>query len=330
MKILVTGGTGFLGSYVVRDLLAEGHSVRILTRNRKFVHSHKDIEIRSGQIDHEKDVFEASCGVDAVFHVAAKADIWGHKDSFYRANVVATQNVINACLKNEIPRLVYTSTPSVVFNGKSIENGNESLPYGSHFLCHYAQTKAWAEQLVLKANKANQLCTIALRPHLIWGVGDNHLIPRVLQRAKEKKLRIIGNGDNYVGITHVENASFAHILALRAIDRGVGCGKAYFISQNDPVSLWDWINHLLRKLNINPVTKKIPLPIAYGLGATFEWLYNAFSLNRIPPMTRFLAVELAKHHYFDISAAKRDLGYYEKISTQDGVLALVEELREGR
>jgi nucleoside-diphosphate-sugar epimerase len=210
--------------------------------------------------------------------------------------------------------LVYTSTPSVVFNGESFRGADESLPYGTDFLCAYAETKATAERRALAA-ASETLKVCALRPHLIWGPGDHHLFPRVLARARAGNLRIVGEGTNQVDVTHVDTAADAHLGALDALLAGHANGKAYFLSQGEPVKLWSFINRLLVGAGEKPVTKRISQRAAYWLGALLEGAWTLFRLKGEPPMTRFVAVELAKDHWFDVSAARRDLGLKPAVET---------------
>ncbi len=327
MKILVTGGGGFLGRYIVRLSRERGDTVSILGRSEQPDLAAQGVEVIRGDIADSVVVMNACRNCDAVIHVAANAGVWGGWESFFQPNVVGTRNVIAACRKHHIQRLVYTSTPSVVYTGEPIAGADESLPYGRNWLCHYPHTKAIAEKELLEANDPGRLRTIALRPHLIWGVGDPHLIPRVVARARSGRLRIVGEGTNRVDITHVENAARAHLLALDALDSDEHAGKAYFISQGEAVFLWKWINELLGKLSEPTIKKSISLPVAYALGALFEGVYRTFRVEREPPMTRFVAIELAKDHYFDIAAARNDLGYSPIRSTSEGVDQLVEHLK---
>ncbi|MCZ6673818.1 MAG: NAD-dependent epimerase/dehydratase family protein [Verrucomicrobia bacterium] len=329
MKVLVTGGGGFLGLYVVKKLLAKGYEVRVLGRTRQPKLKEIGIDVVQGDIRDAKIVRAAARGVEVIQHIAAKAGVWGSWDEYYQINVVGTRNVLNACKELGIKRLVYTSTPSVVFNRHAFRGVNESQPYGQNWLCHYAHTKMIAEKDVLSANDpdGSGLRTIALRPHLIWGVGDNHLIPRVIDRARKGKLRVVGDGKNKVDIVHVKNAADAQIRAQVALEREEGCGRPYFISQGEPVVLWDWINDLLERLGIPKVEKHISLPAAYRIGAVMEGVWKTFRLSGEPPMTRFVATEMAKDHYFDISAARQNLGYQPAVSTEQGLEELVRALR---
>src|SRR5947199_598803 len=191
MKALVTGGGGFLGSAIVRRLRARGDEVRSFSRGDYPELRNLGVETIQGDLADPEAVTSAAQGCDIVFHVAAKAGIWGPYQEYYRANVLGTQNVIAACRRWHINRLVYTSSPSVVFNGQDMEGVDESTPYPQHFEASYPETKAQAEKLVLEAN-SDDLATVALRPHLIWGPGDQHLVPRIIARAKIGALRRIG------------------------------------------------------------------------------------------------------------------------------------------
>lgn len=328
MKVLVTGGGGFLGRYIAQALLIRGDQVRSLGRSPQPELERWGVDAITGDIADPDIVTKAATGCDAIIHVAAKAGVWGAWDSFYRPNVVGTRCVLKACERLGIQRLVYTSTPSVVFNGEAFAGADESLPYGKNWLCHYAHTKSIAEAEVLGANHLDKLRTVALRPHLIWGVGDNHLIPRIIQRAKTGRLRKVGDGTNRVDITHVGNAAQAHIDALNALgEPSPACaGKPYFLSQGAPVNLWEWMNQLLLRLNIDPITRSISANTAYRVGAILEPIYQLLHLRGEPPMTRFLAVELSKDHWYDISAAKQDLNYTVHISTEAGLDELVKHL----
>lgn len=272
----------------------------------------------------------AACeGMDTVFHVAAKVGIWGKLEEFQAANVEGTQAVINGCRDFGVNKLVYTSTPSVVFNGKNIAGDDERLAYGTDIPCAYPATKVIAEKAVLAAHDLppGHLKTVALRPHLIWGNGDPNLVPRVLERAKAGRLRIVGDGKNRVDLTHVDNVVDAHLLAefsLDNVENNPG-GKAYFISNDEPVELWSWINELLEKHGVAKIDRKVSLPAARRLGAVLESLWRLFGLKGEPPMTRFVASELAKDHWFDISAARRDLNYRPRISMEEGMRLLLED-----
>ncbi len=323
MKILVTGGNGFVGSKLVDQLLVQGHEVSSLARSEQIDLAQKGVSVFQGSLSDYSSVSQAVQGVRAVFHVAAKAGIWGSEDSYYKTNVEGTRNVIQACREHSVEKLIYTSTPSVVFNGQSFSGEDESLPYGKDWLCSYPKTKAIAEQEVLAAN-CQDFRVLALRPHLIWGNGDPHIIPRILKQARLGRLKRVGKGENKVDITHIDNVVHAHLLALEALINGHSGGKAYFISQGEPVNLWNWIDELLVLHSIAKLNQSISLSNAYIIGACLEYVYKFLRIKKEPPMTRFIAVELAKDHYYSMEAANKDLGYSPIVSIQEGLRKLID------
>lgn len=330
MKALVTGGNGFLGSEICRMLVARGIDVTSLQRSTVPESTRlPGVNYLSGDVSDPSSVDAAVDGVDTVFHVAAKAGMWGRAADYERINVEGTRNVVQACLKHGVKRLVYTSTPSVVFNGEPIHGWDESAPYGSNWLCDYARTKCEAERIALDPTRRDQLAVVALRPHLIWGVGDPNLIPRLVARAKAGRMIRVGNGTNRVDITHVGNAAHAHLCAYDALMRDPGkvSGKAYFVSDGNPVILWDWIQDLFARLGLPEVRRSLPLGLVYRMAGLAEWVYRALNLSTEPPMTRWVAVELAKDHYFDISAARNELGYEPVVGMEEGLRTLVASMQ---
>jgi nucleoside-diphosphate-sugar epimerase len=322
MRALVTGGGGFLGGAIVRRLLARGETVRSLSRQRYPALDGLGVEQVQADIGDAEAVGRAAARCDVVFHVAAKAGVWGPAAEYYRANVLGTENVIAACRRHGVGRLVFTSSPSVVTTGRDIAGGDESLPYPRRYLAEYPRTKAMAERLVLAANGPG-LATIALRPHIIWGPGDNHLIPRLIARARAGKLRQIGDGTNKVDVTYVENAAAAHLLAADRLAPGTPlAGKTYFLSQGEPVLVWPFINRILEIARLPPVTRRVPLAAAYAAGAVLEAVYKLLGRTEEPRLTRFMAVQLGTSHWFDITAARRDLGYEPAVRTEEGLSRL--------
>jgi 2-alkyl-3-oxoalkanoate reductase len=355
---LVTGGTGFLGRRLVERLLAEGRRVAVLGRTPAPDLEARGVRFIRASLEDAGAVAAACENVETLFHVAAKVGVWGRHEDFYRINVLGTRALLDAARRQGVENFVHTSTPSVVYNGRALAGADEALPLTTACPSPYPLTKAVAEREVLAANSAT-LRTVALRPHLIWGVGDPHLVPRVLARARAGRLRIVGDGKNKVDMVHVDNAVDAHLLAEAALKKchvlsdtrsevGAGsgrvastpspagasagtpstaAGRAYFITNGEPVVLWDWVNGLLTALGEPPVTKRLSLPAASAVGAVCEALWRTFPLRGEPPMTRFIAAELAKDHWFDITAARRDLGYVPRVSMAAGTAALVASLR---
>jgi 2-alkyl-3-oxoalkanoate reductase len=326
MNALVTGGGGFLGGAIVRRLVARGDQVSSLSRGAYPDLFELDVLQHCADIADAEMVERAVEGCDIVFHVAAKAGIWGRAAEFETVNVEGTRNVLAACRKHGVRRLVYTSSPSVVFSGHDMEGVDESVPYPTHYEAHYPRTKALAERLVLEANGPD-LATVALRPHLIWGPGDNHLVPRILAQGKVGKLRRIGKANKRIDSIYIDNAAEAHLLAADRLFPGAPiAGKAYFLSQGEPLPLWDLINRILATADLPPVTRTVPVWLARMVGRLLEVWYGLLGREMEPPMTRFLARELSTAHWFDIDAARRDLGYEPTVSIEEGLRRLREHI----
>lgn len=322
MTVLVTGGGGFLGQALCRALVARGLTVRSLSRGDYPALNALGVETLRGDIADLDIVQRAVSGCDAVFHTAAKAGVWGPLVEYHRANVIGTQNVLQACRQHGVLRLIHTSSPSVVYAGHHEAGLNESTPYPSTYLTHYPRTKAEAERLVLAAN-GPALSTVALRPHLIWGPGDNHLVPRLIARAKAGKLRRVGDGRNRVDTTYIDNAVAAHLAAFDRLAPTAACaGKAYFIANNEPRPLWELIDQTLACANLSPVKRSISSTAAYTVGAIMESVYSTLGWRDEPPMTRFVARQLSTDHWYDLSAAQRDLGYQPVVTVDDGLVRL--------
>lgn len=328
MHALVTGAGGFLGQYIVEQLLARGDRVRALVRRKHPALEALGAECVHGDVRELTDVIRACRGVEVVFHAAAVAGIWGPWKQFYDINSLGTNNVISGCVHGEVTRLVFTSSPSVVFAGRDQCGIDESTPYPTRWLAHYPHTKALAEQLVLQANGEHHVLTCSLRPHLIWGPRDQHLIPRLLNRARQGQLRQVGDGRNLIDAVYVENAAAAHLLAADALQPSSPvCGKAYFITNGEPVNCWQWINEILILAGLKPIERKVSLRTAYVGGAIFEGIGTLLGRTDEPRMTRFLAAQLATSHYFNIAAARRDLGYEPGVSMAEGMERLGDWLR---
>ncbi|HHO48330.1 MAG TPA: NAD-dependent epimerase/dehydratase family protein [Desulfobacteraceae bacterium] len=322
-KVLVTGGGGFVGLAVVARLAAEKVETTVVGRHHYRAAEALGARCLVGDIRDPHFMDRATAGCDTVFHVAAKAGIWGSRNDYFSINVGGTENVISACRKHGVRSLIHTSTPSVVFDGRSIEGGDESLPYSRKPLCHYAASKIVAEQKVLAAN-GDGLRTVALRPHLVWGPQDTQIIPRLLERGRRGTLRMVGGGGNRVDISYIDNVAAAHILAARNLEEsGSAAGQPFFISQGEPVVLWGWINELFDRVGIPRVRKEISFRTAYRLGWLFEKLFTLLRLENEPQMTRFLAEQLAESHWFSIERARLVLAYRPEVPTGEGVDRLV-------
>jgi 2-alkyl-3-oxoalkanoate reductase len=332
MKALVTGGGGFLGGAIVDLLIARGDEVVSISRGaypeleaKGVLCFQADLATESGR---GGPLAQAIADCDIVYHVAAKAGVWGRYGDFYAANVDATRNVIEAALRARVPRFVYTSSPSVCFTGEDEVNASNDVPYAEDFLCAYPETKSIAERLALAAN-GNAMAVCALRPHLIFGPGDPHLLPRLLERARSGRLRRVGLGSNEVTLSFVDNAAHAHVLAGDKLKAGSPhAGKAYFIGQEETANLWGWLNGVLQELEIKPIKKSISAPSAARVGRVMEFVWKWLFLPGEPPMTRFIAAQLGTWHTFSMQPAYDDFGYREVVPLFMATKLTVEAFRQ--
>jgi 2-alkyl-3-oxoalkanoate reductase len=327
--VLVTGGGGFLGSAIVRLLRQRGVPVRSLARRRSAELETLGVAQVQGDIADSSVVSKAVESCLTVFHVAAKAGLWGAFPEYHRVNVVGTENVIAACRRHGVRRLIYTSSPSVVFTGHDLEGVDETVPYARQYDAAYPATKAIAERLILSASDTS-LATISLRPHLIWGPGDNNILPRVFALARARRLYRIGRRNPLIDLTYIDNAALAHLLAADRLEPGSPiAGRAYFIAQGQPVPLWDMVNRFLEIAGLPPVTRTVPRGLAVAVGACLEAFYTVCWIPGEPRMTRFLARELSTAHWYNLGAARRDLGYAPEVTIEEGLARLAQSFRAG-
>ena len=326
MNVLVTGGGGFLGSAICHQLLARGHTVTAYQRSACIELENLGARIVQGDITDASALNSATKGVDAVIHTAAKAGLSVRYDDFFRPNVIGTEKVIDACLRNRIRKLVFTSSPSVTHSDGDIEGGDESLPYAKSYNSPYPATKALAEQQVMAAN-CRELQTVSLRPHLIWGPGDNHLLPKLLERARGGILKLPGP-DKLIDTVYIDNAAGAHLQALYKLisDPETVGGKTYFISNDEPQSQREIISGLLKAAGHEVEIQSISPGLAIAAGTLAESAWKLLRLRSEPPLTRWSAEHLSTAHWYDISAAKRDLGYSVDISIAEGLTRLTDSI----
>ncbi|MGL4711736.1 MAG: NAD-dependent epimerase/dehydratase family protein, partial [Shewanella sp.] len=309
----VTGAGGFLGKAICLRLLAVGIKVTGFARGHYPELEALGVVMLQGDLVNKNQLQQAMHGCDIVFHVASKAGVWGDRDSYFCPNVKGAANVIAACKALKINKLVYTSTPSVTFTGQDESGIDESTPYATSFLNYYAYSKAIAEKMMIDANQLGEVAlehpdvtqttiqtqatiqinpdtitpvttqitepfalkTVALRPHLIWGPGDPHLVPRVLARGRLGKLKLVGREDKLVDTLYIDNAAYAHVLAaLELCQAKPKCqGKAYFLSNDEPITMAKMLNLILACAALPPVTQRVPQSVAYVAGAVLETVY---------------------------------------------------------
>ena len=326
MKILVTGGGGFLGGAICRQLLARGDEVIAYQRRpAPAIEALGGACVQGDLLDLDL-LLRSASGCDAIIHTAGKAGVWGSYDSYHSVNVTGTENVIRVCREAGIPDLVYTSSPSVVHGGGDIEGGDESLPYPEHFSSPYPATKALGEQAVMAAD-GDDLRTVSLRPHLIWGPGDPHLLPRLVEKARGGRLALPGAA-KLIDTIYVDNAAHAHLLGLECLQRDGKCrGKTYFISNDEPLPQAQMIQGMLEAAGVDATIREVPPAVAKTAGAVLESAWKLLRIGTEPPVTRWSAEQLSTAHWYDISAARRDLGYEPLVSIEEGLQRLRRHLQ---
>lgn len=325
MSLLITGGGGFLGKNIVRALLDRGAEVRVLGRSAYPELEAWGVPCVRGDVADPEAVDRAVAGVESVFHVASRVGYWGDLSAYRTTNVEGTRLLLERARAAGVKRFVYTSTPSVVIGREGLPVGaDESLPYPERYLSPYGPTKAEAERLVLAANDPASFRTVALRPHFIFGPGDPQVVPRILENARRGTLAQVGDGSNRVDVTYIDSAVAAHLQAHDALadPASPAQGQAYFIGQEAPVLLWDFVARVLEGFGAPPVKKRISFRTAWTIGATLEGVYRALPLRGEPPLTRMAAVILGTSHSFSHAKAARDFGYQPAVSVEEGLARL--------
>lgn len=327
MNVLVTGGTGFLGKHLAAALLRRDHSVRLMGRNftpAKILLEQGAMPVAVDLRDREA-VIAACAGVEVVYHVGALSAPWGKRADFYAINVGGTEAVLAGCCAHGVRRLLYVSSPSVVFDGRDQRSAREDVPYPRRFTSIYSLTKKLGEDRAnaASASSAAGLETVILRPKAIFGPGDQALLPRLIAAARQQRLPQIGDGRNLVDLTYVENVVHALILAS---ETPAAIGKTYTITNNEHVPLWEVIRLVLERLKLSASLRQIPLSVALAAASLMEM--RAALTGQEPLLTRYSATILARTQTYDISAAQRDLSYAPPVSIDEAVertLAALEE-----
>jgi len=312
MKILITGASGFIGGRFARFALEQGFDVRVNGRRAAGVEHlvRRGAEFVQGDLIDPELVRELCRDVDAVVHCAGAVGVWGRKQDFVQGNVQVTENVVEACLKQRVRRLVHLSSPSIYFDGRShLGIKEEQVP--RRFNNHYAATKYLAEQKVFGAEEFG-LEVIALRPRFVTGAGDTSIFPRLLNMQRKNRLSIIGNGLNVVDFTSMQNLNQAMLSSLLAGSSALG--KAYNISNGTPVPVWDAVNYVMRRMQLPQATRYRSYGLAYAAAAINEGACLLWPGRPEPTLSRVAMQAMSKDFTLDISRARHYLDYEPQVS----------------
>jgi nucleoside-diphosphate-sugar epimerase len=326
MKVLVTGAGSLLLGGIAQQLASRGDEV-VCFQRRENETTHSNITTFAGDIRDRGAASEAASGCDAIIHGAARVGVMGSWEDFYSTNVDGTTNVLRAAEEHHIARLVYVSTPSVAHVGRSIEGDVATPATTGRKRTFYAESKAIAEILALQANSA-ELGVVALRPHLVWGPGDTQLVGRIVDRARQGRLVMVGSGNALVDSTYIDNAISAHIAALDAIAPGARCsGKAYVISNGEPRTVNELMSRICLAAGVEFSPKHVPAVIARSIGSVVERIWPLIRKDE-PPITRFVAEQLGTAHWFDQRPAQEDLNWKPQVSLDEGFARLAKWFQE--
>jgi sterol-4alpha-carboxylate 3-dehydrogenase (decarboxylating) len=322
---LVTGGLGFIGRHLVSALLARGDDVRVLDLFPE-AESHLDRRVDYRQIDlrDARSVDEALVGIDVAFHNASMVHTARNRvDEVWATNLDGTRHVLDACLRHRVPKLVYVSSASVVYEGRDILNGDESLPYASASQAPYSDSKIAAEKIALAANGKDGLLSCAIRPHVVFGPGDARFMPALLRQAESGRLRVqVGLKPFLSDYTYVTSLVDALLRADERLTPGSKvAGSAYFITNGEPIPFWDFVRKVAARLGYPPTSFRVPHQLVYAIAALkegFETLRGG-SFGPEDGLSRFAVSYMCTHHYFSIEKARAELGYEPTITLDQGI-----------
>lgn len=326
MKVLVTGGTGFLGGHLARRLLRQGAEVRVLGRNPVACAelARLGAEVVQADLRDENAVREACRGMEVVCHAGAMSEAWGRKRDFFEVNVGGTRHVIKGCREFGVRRFVYVSSSSVTFDGRSHRCISEATPFPKRFASVYSESKKVCEDVTREA-AGYDLETVIVRPKALFGPGDPSLLPRIVRAARAGRLVQIGAGRNEIDLTYIDNAVDALVLAL---EHRNAANRTFLITGDETVRLWPFLRDILQRLGLPHELRRVPFRAVYALACLQE--ARATLSGREPVLTRFGVSLLARTQVCDISLARRELGYQPKINVAEGVQRTLAALADSR
>ena len=327
MTVLVTGTSGLLGAGVADALLARGTAVRTFQRGASASRSVSGAgEDLRGSVTDPAAVERAVDGVDAVIHLAAKVSLAGDERDFETVNVGGTRLLLDAARRAGVSRFVFVSSPSVAHAGISIV-GDDALPADPvRARGPYARTKAAAELAALAAD-APGFATVAVRPHLVWGPNDTQLIARIVERARDGRLPLLGAGAALIDTVYRDNAVDAIVAALDRAE--VVHGQSFVVTNGEPRTVAELMSSICRAARVQPPRVRVPAGIARFAGGIVEAVWRVAPGEDEPPMTRFLAEQLSTSHWYDQRRTQALLDWTPAVPLDEGFARLADSYRRG-
>jgi nucleoside-diphosphate-sugar epimerase len=310
--VLVTGASGLLGRAVAASVLAAGHEVRTLQRSPSRVDGATDV---LGSVTDATSVDRASAGVDAIVHLAAKVSLAGQPAEFEAVNVGGTLRLLRAAAEQGVGRFVYVSSPSVAHAGSSIVGDDAEPADPVRARGDYARTKATAELMALAADSPT-LAVVAVRPHLVWGPGDTQLVARIVERASQGRLPLLGKGAALIDSTYIDNAASGIVAALERAPHVHG--NSYVITNGEPRPVAELLDGMCRAAGVPTPRWSVPAGLARAAGSVIEAVWRVRPGVDEPPMTRFLAEQLSTAHWFDQRRTRADLQWEPAVTLDEG------------
>lgn len=321
MKVLITGARSLLLGNVAQLLHERGDEVVCMQRSRASFAGSSDVQQVLADIRDAEAVRHASRGCDAIIHGAARVGIVGTEADFREVNIDGTANVLLAADVNNVHRFVHVSTPSVAHSGASIIGGSAEPAVTGRKGSLYAETKAVAEQMALAANSSH-MASVAIRPHLVWGPGDTQLVGRIVERAQQGRLVMVGSGSALVDATYIDNAVTSLVAAVDAAQPGALCaGNAYVIANGEPRTVHELMRGICSAAGAPYSPRHIPASLALKIGSAMEWLWPRVRSDE-PPLTRFVAEQLGTAHWFDPRPAREELRWSPHVTIDEGFVLL--------
>jgi nucleoside-diphosphate-sugar epimerase len=321
MKVLVTGARSLMMGGIAAALVQRGDQVVCLQRTPAEFDGSNEVRQVLADLRDASAIADAVTGCDAVIHGAAKVGVVGTWEEYQKVNVDGTATVLAVAQSAGVARVVYVSTPSVAHVGEALVGGGADPAVVRTNGAHYPRSKAMAEQLALGAN-SNEMAVMALRPHLVWGPGDTQLVGRIIERARAGRLVMVGDGSALVDSTYVDNAVSAHLAAIDALHIGAACaGRAYVVSNGEPRPVVELIEGICRAAGVEFAPRRVPVSVAKAVGSVVERVWPRLRSGE-PPITRFVAEQLATAHWFDQREIRADLNWHPEVSLAEGFARL--------